>query len=204
MVTNIARPFFKWIINLGLVVLFSIMAFESCMQFAVTRTPKSLGLLTINTLFLSLYLWRRPAKSETNSIIDWLLGTLGTALPLLLRATPHGDTVAIGAAMQLVGMTLVGLSIMSIGRSFAVIAADRGIQYGGLYMLIRHPMYISELIFFFGFIVANPNSRNLAIFLCECFIQFARANREEQILKSDPEYREYCKKVPFRFIHGFF
>lgn len=185
--------------DLLIAVLFTLLAIASFHQFVNSGSWKAFGVLAVNTLFLSLFLTRRPAKAETTSVPLWLLGFTGTALPLLLRPAAAGAS-AVGSTIQLAGLLMLAVALLSLRRSFAIIPGNRGIRQGGFYRLVRHPVYLSELTVFFGLVLANPTWLNAAIWACECVLQLARVRAEERFLSADPLYRAYCERVPYRLI----
>lgn len=186
--------------NLLVVALFALLATSTLERFVASGSFKGFGLLTVNTLALILFLTRRPAKSETTSPKLWALALLGTALPLLLRATRGGESLAIGSEIQLFGLAMLTASLLSIRRSFAIVPGNRCIQDGGLYRCVRHPLYVSELLFFLGVVIASPTPFNVAIWIFECVVQLARALAEERFLSADPLYGAYCARVRYRLI----
>lgn len=186
--------------NLLVIVLFAFLALSTYRRFLASGTLKGFGLLTVNTLVLVLFLTRRRAKSETTSPKLWALALLGTALPLLLRATAEGDGVAIGSTIQLIGLAMVTASLLSLRRSFAIVPGNRRIQDGGLYRFVRHPIYVSELTVLFGVVIASPTLLNAVIWISLCMVQLARARAEERFLCADPLYGAYCARVRYRLI----
>ena len=96
---------------------------------------------------------------------------------------------------------------------------NRGIVSKWPYNVVRHPAYVSKIIywwftvlplFFVNFYAPNFNIykyllQSLIIILSMCawmIIYYFRALTEERHLMQDPEYREYVKKVKYRFIPG--
>lgn len=189
------------VLNILVLLLFSLLVLSAYRHFAATHSLKSLGILAVNTLFLSLFLLRRPAKSETRSKLLGVLAVAGTALPMLLRPS-SGGFETVGAALQLVGVVMVAAGLLSLRRSFAVVPANRGIRQGGLYRLVRHPLYISELLTLLGVVLASPTVLNWTLWVCECGLQFARACAEESFLADDPTYQAYRERVRYRLLPG--
>ncbi|MFA5800065.1 MAG: isoprenylcysteine carboxylmethyltransferase family protein [Candidatus Peribacteraceae bacterium] len=82
---------------------------------------------------------------------------------------------------------------------------NRGIVTWGPYAYIRHPAYVGKT---FGWWVTSiPFLLEPGKFLVGALsmtvwmlIYFFRALTEERHLSADPEYQEYCRKVPWRFI----
>ena len=189
-------------LNILLITLFLLLAVVSYRHFAASRSVCSFSILAVNALFLGLFLSRRPAESETPRLSLWLLSVTGTALPLLLRPTDGAGFVGLGVVVQITGVFMVAAGLLSLRRSFAVVPGNRGIRDGGLYRVVRHPIYISELIALLGAVLVSPTLTNWSIWLCECGLQFARARAEEDFLAADPVYRAYRERVPYRLLPG--
>ena len=190
-------------INILVIVLFALQAIASWRYFESSGTVHALGLLVVNTLFVTLFLCRSPAKVESVSPGLWALGIAGTALPLLMRPSDGSSVAQAGDILQIVGFVLLAIALLSLRRSFGIVAANRGVRSGGLYRLVRHPVYFSELTLLLGFVLANPTHTNILIWVCECVLQYARACAEERLLCSDPAYRDYRSEVRYRLIPGF-
>ena len=189
-------------LNILLITLFLLLAVVSYRHFTASRSVCSFSILAVNALFLGLFLSRRPAESETPRLSLWLLSITGTALPLLLRPTDSAGFVGVGVVVQITGVVMVAAGLLSLRRSFAVVPGNRGIRDGGLYRVVRHPIYISELIALLGAVLVSPSLTNWSIWLCECGLQFARARAEEDFLAADPVYRAYRERVPYRLLPG--
>jgi protein-S-isoprenylcysteine O-methyltransferase Ste14 len=189
-------------LNIVVLLLFALLVVSAFRHFAATRSIRFLGILVINSLFLGLFMTRRAATAETDSLPLWLLGVAGTACPLLLRPSDGAGLMGIGSIIQITGIVLIASGLLSLRRSFAVVPANRGIREGGLYRIVRHPIYFSELVAILGVVLVNPSLANWAIWLCECGLQFARARAEEEFLSVDPVYRAYRERVRYRLIPG--
>ena len=96
------------------------------------------------------------------------------------------------------------LSFISLGRSFGILVAVRQIQTHGLYKLVRHPMYVSDLLWRVAYVLKNFCGRNLFLFIISSLGYIYRAILEESFLCESPGYREYCHRVRYRFIPGVF
>jgi protein-S-isoprenylcysteine O-methyltransferase Ste14 len=97
---------------------------------------------------------------------------------------------------------MVAAGLLSLRRSFAVVPGNRGVRDGGLYRIVRHPIYISELMAVLGAVLVYPTIRNVLLWITLCGVQFARARAEEEFLSSDPVYRAYRARVRYRLIPG--
>lgn len=133
-----------------------------------------------------------------------VLAWCGTILPLVLR--PFGLAPAplamVGSATQLVGGLLVLLATLRLGRSFGIVAANRGIQTGGPYRVVRHPIYAAYVLAFGGFVLAHPAPINVAILATWLVVQVLRVRAEERLLMRDTRYELYARQVRYRLIPG--
>ena len=115
------------------------------------------------------------------------------APPILIRAARWVTFFAL-----LIGI----LAFISLGRSFGILVAGRRVQTGGLYRFIRHPMYLSDLIWRIGYLLNNACKQNIVLFFFSSGCYMYRAVLEERFLREDPAYEAYCKQVNYRFIPG--
>jgi protein-S-isoprenylcysteine O-methyltransferase Ste14 len=87
---------------------------------------------------------------------------------------------------------------------------NRGIVQTGAFKYVRHPAYIAKNVAWWlclvPVLVSCPRLTDaLAPVLSMAFwsfLYFMRAITEERHLLRDPQYQEYCKQVPYRFIPG--
>lgn len=102
--------------------------------------------------------------------------------------------------IQLVGAAGALWSLLALGRSFGLVAANRGLQTQGPYKLVRHPLYAFYFLVWAGYLLESPTARNIAIFSLAAVCQFVRIHREETFLSRDPAYRAYCSVVRYRLL----
>jgi len=89
--------------------------------------------------------------------------------------------------------------LASLGRSFGIAPADRGLVTGGAYRLVRHPMYAGELLSFVAITLSNPIPWNGILLTAIILIFILRIGWEERILKG---YAAYCRRVRWRLLPG--
>ena len=82
--------------------------------------------------------------------------------PLLAPAAvaalaPEAMTVALSCA----GLAVVIAGKITLGRSFALMPANRGVVSTGLYRIVRHPIYMGYLVTHVAFLVASPSLWNI-------------------------------------------
>jgi len=93
---------------------------------------------------------------------------------------------------------------LGLGRSFGIVAANRGIVIRGPYNFVRHPIYAGHVLTHVGFILANPQPVNIALVICSDVALVFRALHEERVLGRDSHYREYCGRVNWHLVPGVF
>ena len=104
-----------------------------------------------------------------------------------------------GAVLAGVGMVLLLIARIQLGRSFAITAQARQLVTTGLYARIRNPIYLSSAMFLAGVAVAAGHPMLLLLLLVLVPVQIMRARREEQVLAAafGEEYERYKARTWF-------
>jgi protein-S-isoprenylcysteine O-methyltransferase Ste14 len=202
--------------NILIGVLFAFFAFAAFMSWRRNGHIQSLVLAFQELLIVGLAITRHHSVAESRSAWDWLVASLGTAAPLLQRPAPTvvGDSVSllqqplitapllesIGLVLQIMSAILATVAVISLGRSFGIVAANRGVRTSGFYRFVRHPLYGSYMVGYLGFLLGNLSIWNVALIAITILCQYARAVAEERILLEDPLYQAYAQQVRYRFI----
>ncbi len=171
------------------------------------HSPERANLLLLLTEGMSVVfvIFRRRTIDVSTAPLDWALALLGTMAPLLAR--PHAGPLvpeAVGAAIMALGAIIATAAKLSLNRRFGIAPANRGVQRGWAYAIVRHPMYAGYIVVQLGFILLNPSLWNLAVYGVAWTVQVGRILREERWLSSDPDYRAYAETVRFRLVPGLF
>jgi protein-S-isoprenylcysteine O-methyltransferase Ste14 len=189
-----------------IVVLFSFMAIRFGADFLSTGRVTGLLLLVSEALVVVLTVIRRSAAAVDRSVRARLLTALSMLGPPLLQPAhvtallPQTMTVAVSA----IGLAVVIAGKVTLGRSFGLMPANRGVVSSGLYRLVRHPIYLGYLITHVAFLLATPSAWNIAALLAADAALLARAVCEEQTLSRDERYRTYQQAVRWRVCPGVF
>jgi protein-S-isoprenylcysteine O-methyltransferase Ste14/uncharacterized membrane protein (UPF0127 family) len=203
---NALRRLLHWPMNFCIAALWFLFVYVSYLRWLETGQMFSLGLVAVNIVLCALFLTRRESTDTSNRVPDWVIAFATVALSMLLR--PRSGTNSIAAAIvlpiQAVGIAALLGSLLSLGRSFGLVPANRGIKKAGLYRVVRHPMYASELMLYLGFLLGNMSARNLEFVLLIMAGQIYRLVSEERLLKTDAGYRTYMSDVKFRLVPGIF
>jgi protein-S-isoprenylcysteine O-methyltransferase Ste14 len=190
----------------SIIVLFSLMAVRFAQDFFRTGHITGLFLLMSETLVVVLTVFRRSASAVDRSVLARTLTALSTLGPPLLvpgaavALLPEAATVAISCA----GLCIVIAAKVTLGRSFALLPANRGIVSTGLYNVVRHPIYMGYVITHLAFLAASPTMWNLAALVIADGALLARAGCEERTLALDEKYRTYQARVRWRVAPGLF
>ena len=155
-----------------------------------------LGQALFVTILSALFLVRRSARRPGASW-EMLLALAGTFLPPAVARPATGGLRWLGQPIQVISLTGMTAAAITLGRSFGIAPADRGLRTTGLYRWVRHPLYAMELWFYVGYFVANPSWRNLIVLGVTGTIQIIRITREERILEG---YDSYAQQVRWRLV----
>jgi protein-S-isoprenylcysteine O-methyltransferase Ste14 len=190
-----------------IVVLFSLLSINLFGEYLRTGHVTGLLLLVGESLVVVLTIVRRRAIAVDRSAAAAIMTAVSLVGPVLMRATGEpaslvGDQVT--ALLSAVGLVLVVLGKMTLGRSFGVVPANRGVVVRGPYMLVRHPIYTGYLITHAAFLLAHPAPWNLSILLVADTALVLRALMEERVLSADASYRQYCQRVGWHLVPGVF
>lgn len=113
-----------------------------------------------------------------------------------MRVAPAAITIS----LQLVGLFVQLFAKVHLGRSFALLPANRGIVQSGPYGMVRHPIYLGYMIGHVGFLLTVWSPLNLMVYLTLHSLFFLRIREEEKLLLADPEYQEYVRVVRYRLV----
>ncbi len=165
---------------------------------AAWERPTSLAWLAAvhNVVLAVLYARRKPAVKYDR--LGLCLGLLAAVLPM---TTVYSVEIPLPLMITgILGYCLVFWSLISLGNRFGIAPADRGLVVCGPYRIVRHPMYLGELVLRAALVAASTQvllAAGLLIILA--VIQILRAIREERILTG---YGAYASQVPYRLVPG--
>jgi protein-S-isoprenylcysteine O-methyltransferase Ste14 len=188
------------------VALFSFLAIRLGANFLQTGRFTGLLLLASELTVVLLTILRRAPVVVDRSWSARLVTGMSLAGAALVRPLTSVGLVAdaITAAALAAGLLVSIAGKLSLGRSFGLMPANRGIVCSGLYRLVRHPIYAGYLVTHVAFLVAHPSAWNLVVLTLGDAALLARAVREERVLARDPEYVSYLGKVRWRVCPGLF
>ena len=186
--------------------LFTLLSFNLLGEFLRTGHITGLLLLTSESLIVVLTIARRRARIVDRSFVAAATTTLSVAGPPLLRASAAAPLAgdAVTAVMSAAGLIVVIVAKLTLGRSFGIAPANRGVVARGPYSIVRHPIYTGYVITHIAFVMAHPTAWNVAIVLIADSALIARALLEERVLAADRTYQAYCTRVAWHLVPGLF
>jgi len=186
--------------------LFALLCTNLFAEFLRTGHLTGLMLVASELLVVIFTVLRRRATLIDRSAVAATVTCVSLAGPWLLRV---GDAPALvpdllTATISAIGLCLVLVSKVTLGRSFGLMPANRGVIVAGPYTVVRHPIYSGYLVTHVAFLAAHPDLSNLAIVLIADGLLIVRALMEERVLCGDDEYRRYCDRVGWHLVPGVF
>ena len=165
----------------------------------------SVGFAVEQSLLVGMFLTRRRSIKTSSRPIDWVFATGGWLSLLARPADSPGEWAStMGIVLQLLGLTGTCIAFGYLGKSFGVVAANRGLKVNGPYRFVRHPIYLTHSITATGFTLANPSPWNVGILLALTFFQVMRMRAEERVLTETSDYAQYADRVRWRLLPGIY
>jgi len=187
-----------WGINLAIAAVYFWFARAHFLGWLNSGDLRGLGVVLIETVVAVLILVRRTPIETSGRVVAWVATIVAILGPMLVRPSTGGWLV--GTYLQILGAAFALFSLFVIGRSFGLVAANRGIVTAGPYGLVRHPIYLGYVFANAGYLLENPTGRNVAILFAATAAQLVRISCEEDVLTHDSAYAEYRERVRYRLI----
>ena len=162
-------------------------------------------LLVSEGITVALLLFARRAVLRDASPVAILATALALSFFLFFEYAGTSSLIPewAGAGLLVCGIAWQVLAKLTLGRSFGVLPATRGLVTRGPYRLVRHPIYLGYLVGHVGFLLSNFSLQNLLVLALLYGAQTIRMLREEAVLKrgeQGPDYVAYCSTVRWRIV----
>ena len=197
-----------WAARVIVCLMFGALCVNILHEFMRTGHITGLMLLASESLVIVLTLTRRRTAIVDRSIPAGVFTLVSVAGPPLMRA--DHDILALAAPDMLTGF-ISGLALvlilsgkLTLGRSFGLVPANRGVVADGPYSIVRHPIYAGYLITHIGFLAAHPDPLNIGLVAAADTALIFRALLEERVLGHDERYQVYCRRVSWHLVPGVF
>ncbi|MBF0107080.1 MAG: isoprenylcysteine carboxylmethyltransferase family protein [Deltaproteobacteria bacterium] len=156
-----------------------------------------------NFIFAGLLLIRRQHQAVNKNIWDQTVALIAFCSGALIMDQPNEATGLALTASQIVTFmanVLGALCMLNLGRSFGILIALRKVVSTGVYGVVRHPMYLSDILLRVGFLVSHFNLFTFCVVAGSSLFYVYRALLEERFLKQEHAYAAYMQRVKYRFI----
>ena len=184
----------------GFVALFLAFGWANFHHWRQTGRLSGIGATVLEAWVATLFVTRRNATQLSRSRLAWIAAPIGSFAMLFARPAHGGLAELPCEALQLLGVGVALLGLGTLGRSFGLVAANRGVKTDGIYGLIRHPAYTGYLIAYLGYVAENPSLPNITLLAVSTAFQLVRIGEEERVLRGDERYRAYARRVRFRLV----
>ncbi|MCE9541226.1 hypothetical protein K8R03_01550 [Candidatus Kaiserbacteria bacterium] len=162
-------------------------------------------------------LWGKYMRNLDFSVVGWLSNGfcypfLGVVVWQMIPSFTGVDPIITGGPLNelmlwlgLLFNILYMLSIFNLGILFDLMA-DKGVRWSGFYSVVRHPNYALEVsMFFVTELVGLASGVQWLAIMMYFFIYWIRSEREDNFMEySNPEYAQYQKASPYKFIPGLY
>lgn len=160
-----------------------------------------------NLLVLGLALARQAPRAQDHSLPPSLAVAISMTYPyaqVICLDWFDGNIACPEEGLGLVaGAACLSLaSLVSIGRSFGLRPALRGLVMKGPYRIVRHPMYLAYFVGDVGYQLDEWNFGTLLIVLAGWGSLICRIRAEEKILSRDAAWSTYVSKVRWKLVPG--
>jgi protein-S-isoprenylcysteine O-methyltransferase Ste14 len=166
-------------------------------SFSAWKSPSILAWLYVvhNLLLTWLYVRREPTNNYDRTGL-WL-GIIAAMLPTTVNTGPSPWYLMVPG---FAGYGLILWSLVILGKRFGIAPADRGLTNRGPYGMIRHPMYLGEMLFRAALLFSSKQfGVDLILILLLGIIQCWRISLEERLIS---DYLCYTRVVPWRLLPG--
>jgi protein-S-isoprenylcysteine O-methyltransferase Ste14 len=99
------------------------------------------------------------------------------------------------------GVAFGASAVISLGMNFSFRPEARRLSRRGPYRVVRHPVYLAEIVVTLGALLANMRMTMVLGESVFVMLQIVRLRAEEQLLsRALPEYGDFTASVRFRLV----
>jgi len=109
----------------------------------------------------------------------------------------------LGLLIAVAGALLVILGVLSLGSSFTPLPRPRArtrLRQGGIFRLVRHPVYGGAILIGLGWSLADAPLGLLPTLLLAVLFDLKARREEDWLIERFPEYAAYRTRTPRRFV----
>ena len=140
----------------------------------------------------------RGERARPPSLAVAMVGTFVMGAVAARPATMHDWRIlAVSEALLVGGLAFSIYGAASLRESFGLAPEARALVTSGAYRLVRHPIYLGELVAATGALLPVLAPATILVFAVFCACLFARVVLEERVLRAAcSQYEEYRGRTP--------
>src|SRR5262245_15260125 len=176
--------------------------------FLVLRTLANLSTLVFLALLVVMFVVRHVPQQTAPGFYSRFAAVAGTFLGtgiVLLPQQERSSELYLVSLLLIISGTIVAISaVFALGRSISILPEARRLVTWGPYAVVRHPLYLGEIVAIFGIALQYLFPWALLLAALVCAFQLQRIKNEERILfKVFPEYEDYMARTA-RLVPGLY
>jgi protein-S-isoprenylcysteine O-methyltransferase Ste14 len=181
---------------------------------AVTLIINRLLFLAFVSGVALIYIIRKPSALGRRAPITFVVSMYASFILLALRPVAdlvHATVVfnsspaaiILSNALLITGFALAAYSLAYLRFNFSILPEARAVVTDGPYRLVRHPIYLGEIIAGLGAVIVLFSWFSAAVLASFILAQLYRTHLEEEVLaQAIPGYHAYRLQTPYRLIPG--
>ena len=166
----------------------------------VLKTVSQITTLAFLAILVVMFAVRHVPQQTAIGFYPRLAAIAGTFLSVAFVKLPPQE---LSSALYLISLVLIisGISFafyaaLALGRSISIVPQARRLVTSGPYALVRHPLYLGEIIALAGVALQYSSTWSLLLWGLVCAFQFQRMRYEERVLfQVYPEYGDYMART---------
>jgi protein-S-isoprenylcysteine O-methyltransferase Ste14 len=164
------------------------------------RTVSQINTLAFLLLLVVMFAVRRIPQRAAPGFFPRLAAVVGTFLSvgfLLLPRQELSYPLYVASLLLVIAGTVFAIcAVLVLGRSISILPEARRLVTSGPYALVRHPLYLGEIVALAGVALQYLSAWALLLFGLVCTFQLLRMKYEEGVLfQSFPEYGDYMART---------
>lgn len=195
-----------WIARVIVGTLFGLLSMNLLTDFVHTHRLTDLWMLISESLVIVMTVLRRRTQIVDRSLLTAIITGISLMGPSLVRAAANRAIApdSVTALVSSVGLLIVIAGKFTLGRSFGIVPANRGVVIAGPYAIVRHPIYAGYLLTHLAFACAHATMWNILVLAIADTALVIRSRHEERLLARDSSYQTYCRRVAWHLVPGLY